>query len=85
MGTRYMIISKPAYIRFQCPHCKQYVEILFQDADYNTESWLDGAFCTCPTCEKMWSWMSLNMFKLRFRRNYGTKISKFKRSLIRSV
>ena len=32
--------------------CKQYVEILFQDADYNTESWLDGAFCTCPACEK---------------------------------
>lgn len=52
MGTRYMIISKPAYIRFQCPHCKQYVEILFQDADYNTESWLDGAFCTCSACEK---------------------------------
>ena len=52
MGTRSMIISKPAYIRFQCPHCTQYVEILFQDADYNTESWLDGAFCTCPACEK---------------------------------
>lgn len=52
MGTRYMIISKPAYIRFQCPHCKQYVEILFQDADYNTEYWGDGAFCTCPACDK---------------------------------
>ena len=73
MGTRYMIISKPAYIRFQCPHCKQYVEILFQDADYNTESWLDGAFCTCPACEKdveLVSVFAIYLYggKLRFRR-----------------
>lgn len=49
MGTRYMIISKPAYIRFRCPHCKKYVEILFQDADYNTEYWEDGAFLHMPS------------------------------------
>lgn len=50
MGTRYTIISRPAYIWFECPHCGKDVEVLFQAVTYNTKSWVDGAFCTCPAC-----------------------------------
>ena len=26
MGIDYVIISKPSYIKFECPHCHEYVE-----------------------------------------------------------
>ena len=52
MGIDYTIISKPTYIQFKCPHCHEDVEILFDEADYKTEYWGDGALCDCPNCDE---------------------------------
>ena len=38
MGTDYIIVSKPAYIYFDCPHCHE------EDGD--------GAWVDCPNCGK---------------------------------
>ena len=48
--TRYTIISKPSYIIFDCPHCKERVEMPFENVDYNTDCWCDGAWTDCPEC-----------------------------------
>lgn len=50
MGINYTIISKPAYIQFECPHCHEDVEIPFGEVDYKTDYWGDGALCDCPNC-----------------------------------
>lgn len=50
MGINYTIISKPAYIQFECPHCHEDVEIPFGEVDYKTDYWGDGAWCDCPNC-----------------------------------
>lgn len=39
MGIDYTIISKPAYIQFECPHCHEDVEIPFGEVDYKTDYW----------------------------------------------
>ena len=52
MATNYIIVSKPDYITFTCPHCHDEVEIPFLDVDYKTDCWGDGAWCDCPSCEK---------------------------------
>ena len=52
MATNYIIVSKPDYIAFTCPHCHDEVEIPFSDVDYKTDYWGDGAWCDCPSCEK---------------------------------
>lgn len=46
----YTIISKPAYIQFVCPHCKEKVEMPFKAVDFNTDCWSDGAVVECPEC-----------------------------------
>ena len=51
MGVDYIIVSKPAYIRFECPYCHELVKVLFEDADYKTDYWDDGAWVNCPYCE----------------------------------
>lgn len=48
----YMIISKPDYIYFECPYCKNEVEVGWNYVDYKTEYWGDGAYCDCPICNK---------------------------------
>ena len=52
MATNYIIVSKPDYIAFTCPHCHDEVETPFSDVDYKTDCWGDGAWCDCPSCEK---------------------------------
>ena len=52
MATNYIIVSKPDYIAFTCPHCHDEVETPFSDVDYKTDYWGDGAWCDCPSCEK---------------------------------
>ena len=50
MGIGYVIISKPYKVIFECPHCGEDVEIPFDEVDYNTDYWGDGAKCDCPEC-----------------------------------
>ena len=50
MGIDYVIVSKPSYIQFECPHCHKDVEVAFKDVDYNTDYWEDGAWVDCPEC-----------------------------------
>lgn len=50
MSTDYTIISKPSYIIFTCPHCEEEVEVRFDEVDFNTDYWGDGAVCDCPEC-----------------------------------
>lgn len=50
MGVDYTIVSKPAYVRFECPHCHEDVEVAFNEVDYNTDCWSDGAWVDCPCC-----------------------------------
>ena len=52
MGVDYTIISKPAYVQFKCPHCYANVEVPFNDVDYKTDYWGDGAWAYCPYCEE---------------------------------
>ena len=52
MGINYTIVSKPVYITFECPHCKEDVEVDFSEVDFNTDYWGDGAVCDCPKCGK---------------------------------
>lgn len=52
-GTKevdYTIVSKPSYITFECPYCKEKVEIPFEEVDFNTDYWGDGAVVYCPEC-----------------------------------
>lgn len=46
----YTIISKPSYIRFECPHCEEEVEVGFKEVDFKTDYWGDGAWVNCPEC-----------------------------------
>ncbi len=46
----YTIISKPSYIAFECPYCKEKVEVPFKEVDFNTDYWGDGAVVDCPEC-----------------------------------
>lgn len=48
----YTIISKPSYIRLDCPHCKEDIELPFDAVDFKTDYWGDGAWCDCPECGK---------------------------------
>lgn len=48
--TDYIIISKPAYVQFNCPYCHSEVKIPFNDVTYKTDYWGDGAWCDCPSC-----------------------------------
>lgn len=52
MGIDYIIISKPACVRFECPHCGEDVQIAFDEVDFNTDYWGDGAKADCPECGK---------------------------------
>lgn len=49
-GANYTIISKPSYITFECPFCHEEVEVNFDEVDFNTDYWGDGAWCDCPEC-----------------------------------
>lgn len=49
-GVNYTIISKPSYITFECPFCHEEVEVNFEEVDFNTDYWGDGAWCDCPEC-----------------------------------
>ena len=50
MGVDYTIISKPAYVQFECPYCHEEIEISFGDVFFNTDYWGDGAWTYCPEC-----------------------------------
>ena len=53
MGIDYTIVSKPDYITFDCPHCKEEdIHVDFSDVDFKTDYWGDGAFVNCPNCGK---------------------------------
>lgn len=53
MGIDYTIVSKPDYITFDCPHCKEEdIHVDFSDVDFKTDYWGDGAFVDCPNCGK---------------------------------
>ena len=50
--TDFRIVSAPVKITFECPHCGEYVEILWRDVDV-PESWSDGwPPVDCPECGK---------------------------------
>ena len=49
-GVNYTIISRPYYITFECPFCHEEVEVNFDEVDFNTDYWGDGAWCDCPEC-----------------------------------
>ena len=49
-GVNYTIISRPSYITFKCPFCHEEVEVNFEEVDFNTDYWGDGAWCDCPEC-----------------------------------
>ena len=46
MGVDYTIVSKPAYITFECPHCHENVQM-----DFKIEYW-DSTWADCPNCGK---------------------------------
>ena len=50
MGIDYVIISKPSTVKFECPHCESDVEMPFEEVDYKTDYWNDGALVCCPYC-----------------------------------
>lgn len=50
--TDYTIISKPDHISFECPFCKEEVGVPFEDVNFNTDYWGDGAQVDCPKCGK---------------------------------
>lgn len=52
IGTDYTIISKPSQVFFECPHCKEEVHLNFEDVDFKTDYWGDGARCNCSECGK---------------------------------
>ena len=52
MGVDYVIISKPSHIKFRCPHCNEYVDVSFENVDYKTDCWSDGAWVDCSCCGK---------------------------------
>ena len=43
-------MSRPSYITFECPFCHEEVEVNFEEVDFNTYYWGDGAWCDCPEC-----------------------------------
>ena len=51
-AINYVIISKPDHINLCCPHCEQEVNIPFDEVDFKTDYWGDGAYVDCPECEK---------------------------------
>lgn len=44
------IIQRPSDVIFTCPHCKYRVNVLFEDLDFVTDYWWDGAWVDCPEC-----------------------------------
>ena len=50
MGINYTIISRPSEIAFTCPHCEDDVVMPFEEVDFYTSYWGDGANVTCPNC-----------------------------------
>jgi endogenous inhibitor of DNA gyrase (YacG/DUF329 family) len=52
MGVDYTIVSKPAYVNFECPHCHEEAEVIFTSVDFNTSYWGDGGRVECPHCYK---------------------------------
>lgn len=53
MGIDYIIVSKPDYIIFDCPHCKEEdIQVNFYNVDFKTDYWGDGTFVNCPNCGK---------------------------------
>ena len=46
----YTILSMPAFVSFECPHCHEDVEVSFEEVDYETGYWEDGGFVNCPEC-----------------------------------
>lgn len=50
--VNYIIISKPSYIIFECPFCHEEVEVDFNNVDFKTDCWRDGAWCDCLECGK---------------------------------
>ena len=52
-AVSYTIYSKPDYITFDCPYCEEEdINISFDDVDFATDYWGDGAWVTCPKCGK---------------------------------
>ena len=53
MCIDYTIVSKPYYIIFDCPYCKEEdIQVDFCNIDFKTDYWGDGAFVDCPNCGK---------------------------------
>ena len=51
MSVDYTIVSVPKYIRFDCPHChEENLEVEFDNVDFKTDYWGDGAWVDCPEC-----------------------------------
>ena len=49
----FTIVSKPSYISFECPYCKENIEIDWENID-DPESWSDPwGYVECPECKKM--------------------------------
>lgn len=61
--TDYTIISKPAYVQFECPHCHEEVEIPFNKVNYKTDYWGDGAWCNCSNCSKEVNLVTMSMIR----------------------
>lgn len=48
----YTIVSKPEYVQFECPHCKEEVEVNFTEVNFNSTYWGDGGWVECPMCNE---------------------------------
>ena len=46
----YTIVSRPDYIRLECPHCEKNIKVDFEDVVFHRDSWSDGGCCNCPKC-----------------------------------
>lgn len=45
-----MDIKITNYCDMGCPFCHEEVEVNFEEVDFNTDYWRDGAWCDCPEC-----------------------------------
>lgn len=48
----YTIVSKPDYIKLECPHCHHSLEIPFDDVNFYASNWAEGGEVDCPDCNR---------------------------------
>ena len=62
-GVNYTIISRPSYITFKCPFCHEEVEVNFEEVDFNTDYWGDGACAIVLNVVRKWNLMIMSTIR----------------------